>query len=287
MDKIENFLKFTIPTIVVVSLSYEVCYLWGLDINIAESPLSNGDILRGWQQWYPFLSPLLIVTIYPDFLLSLASKFTNKLTNNSRNKSIIRATLILRRIAYALAYVLLTIYIMFGDIFQAYLILSLTVFIVDLSVKKLKTKKIESTYIAIVTSILLIAFTVGSISSIIGFYDKYKSLLYENSYIEVGDYRKTVIRTYENWTLVRYGFESYAWVHHQSDRKIITSTDRTHFLGAICYVKRDGYLVNDLTDTLCSPYVKIKTIEDDEDENCLLDAFKRVELIEKICSKKA
>ncbi len=276
MEKIENFLKFTLPTIVVVSISYEVCYLWGLDINIAESPLSNGDILRGWQQWYLFLSPLLILTIYPDLLLSIASKLSNKLAYSSRKKqSIIRVTLIFRRIAFALAYLFLTIYIMFGDVLQAYLILSATVFIVDFSIKVLKTKRVESTYILITTSILLIASSVGCIASIIGFYDKYKSLLDENSYIEVGDYRKTVMRTYENWTLVRYGFESYAWLHHQSDRKIITSTDRTHFLGVVCFLRRNGYLNNSLTEVLCYPYKKIEVIDVNEDENCILDSLKR------------
>ncbi len=278
MDKIENFLKFTLPTIVIASLSYEICYLWGLDINIAETPLSNGDILRGWQQWYLFLSPLVIFTIYPDFIFSAWSKLESKLIKKPRNKqSIARTTLILRKILLILGYSLLSFYLMLGDLLQAFLILSLSVFFFDLTFRMLKSKFIERTSFKLITPIILIASFVGGFASLIGIYDKYKSLSSENSYIEVDSYKKTVIRTYENWTLVRYGFESYAWLHHQSDRKIIHNTDRNHFLGAFCYAKRNGYLVNNLTETLCLPYVKIKTIEDDEDENCLLDAFKRDE----------
>ena len=278
MDKIENFLKFTLPAIVIASLTYEICYLWGLDISIAETPLSNGDILRGWQQWYLFLSPLVILTIYPDFIISAWSKLENKLIKNRNDKqSIIRTTLILRRILLIISYALLVLYLLFGDLLQAFLILSLSVFFFDLIVRMKRSKIIEKTSFALLSSIILIASIIGSFASLIGIYDKYKSLLTEDSYIEIEGYKKTVIRTYENWTLVRYGFESYAWLHHQSDRKIINKTDRTHFLGAICYVNRNGYLVNSLTKTFCHPYVKIKTIEDDKDENCLLDTFKRDE----------
>ena len=278
MDKIENFLKFTLPTIVIASLSYEICYLWGLDISIAETPLSNGDILRGWQQWYLFLSPLVILTIYPDFIFSAWTKLENKLIKNRKDKqSIIRTTLILRRILLIIGYALLAFYLLFGDLLQAFFILSLSVFIFDLIVKMKRSKIIEKTSFTLLTSIILIASIVGSFASLIGIYDKYDSLFSEDSYIEVDSYKKTVIRTYENWTLVRYGFESYAWLHHQSDRKIINNADRTHFLGAICYIKRNGYLVNGLTKTLCLPYEKIKTIEDDKDENCLLYTFKRDE----------
>lgn len=278
MNKIESFLKFTLPTIVIASLSYEIFYLWGLDISIADSPISNGDILRGWQQWYLFLSPLIIITIYPDFLLTLWQKLDEKLTKSPNKDTLIpKLTIILQRIALGISYTLLLIYILFGDVFQAFFLLSLSAFFANLTIKLMKSKVIDGISFTLVTSILIISSIFGSVGSILGLSEKYNSLFSEDSYIEIDNYKKTVIRTYENWTLVRYGFESYAWIHHQSDRKIIHNTDRTHFLGVICYAKRNGYVNNFLGDSACDVYVKHKTIEDDEDEYCLLDALKRDE----------
>lgn len=278
MNKIESFLKFTLPTIVVTSLSYEICYLWGLDISIADSPISNGDILRGWQQWYLFLSPLIIITIYPDFLLTLWQKLDDKLTKSPNKDTLIpKLTIILQRIAFGISYTLLLTYILFGDVFQTFFILSLTTFFSNLTIKLMKSKVIDGISFVLVTSILIISSIFGSVGSILGLSEKYHSLISEDSYIEIDNYKKTVIRTYENWTLVRYGFESYAWIHHQSDRKIIHNTDRTHFLGVICYAKRNGYVNNFLGDSTCDVYVKHRTINDDEDEYCLLDALKRDE----------
>ena len=276
MNKIEAFLKFTLPTAVITSLSYEIFYLLGMDISISETPLSNGDILRGWQQWYVYLIPILFLTLFPTSFIKIVIYANRKPTKGSEeHKNAQKITLKLINFLTILAFLMLTIYLLLGDQAMALLILSFSIFSFRFFASLTKDKIINYDFLLIATIICLFSSTIGSYASLMGRLDSYKSLFNENSYVEVDGYRKTVIRNYENWTLVRYGFESYAWLHHQSDRKIIHNTDKTYFLGAICYFQRKSHNNNSLSNYLCNTYEKVKVIESGDDENCLIDAFKK------------
>ncbi len=276
MDKIETFLKFTLPTVVLSSLSYEICYLWGLDINIAHTPLSNGDILRGWQQWYIFLIPLLFITLFPNsiirvwnFIKKRPRKGSVKHINNERLASILLVTLTI------FATILFAMFLLFGDQLIAFLILSFSIFSFRFLASLSKNRIINGRFLMFISMICLFSSIIGSYASLFAKLDYYNSLFDEKTYVEVNETKKNVIRVYENWTLVRNGFESYAWLHHQSERKIIYNVDRLHFLGIACFAQRQSFINNSFSRFMCDAYEKIEVLEDGEDENCLIDAYKK------------
>lgn len=276
MDKIETFLKFTLPTVVLSSLSYEICYLWGLDINIADTPLSNGDILRGWQQWYIFLIPLLFITLFPNSIIRVWNFIKKRPRKGSvKHSNSLKIANVLLRILTIFATILFLAYLLFGDQLIAFLILSFSIFSFRFLANLTINKIINGRFLMFTSMICLFSSMVGSYASLFARLDYHKSLFEDKSLVEVDGYKKTVVRIYENWTLVRYGFETYAWLHHQSDRKIIYNTDRTYFLGAICFAHRNSYLKDSFSNYMCDTYQSTELLEEDDDENCLLDAYKK------------
>lgn len=265
MKNLTKFLSITLPTVALASLAYEMAYLWGLGISINDSPISNNDILRGWQQWYIFLAPLLLITLNP----SLVIRFIHAIRRNSRGSESNGRSFFASKVYKLLrimGYILVGFFLLYGEFVGFYLILGMLIFGFDffINLKQQRLISRESFHIGIF--ILSLSAIFGFYGFTIGLIDSYKSYFSDGMIIEDRDGDvKSVIRIYESWTLVREDVESYAWMNNQSEKKIIVPTDRYYFLGAICFSKQFFDIHHPLMSNFCIHYRKWSDLKDDED----------------------
>lgn len=266
MNNLTKFLSFTLPTVALVSLSYEMSYLWGLGITISGSPISNNDILRGWQQWYIFIAPIFLLTLKPALSIRIFHAFKKNIINLKPEEKVLISSKIhgLMRI---LGYVLIGLFLFYGEFVGLYLILGMLIFGSDFLFNLKQHRLISRESLRAGMFILLITSIFGFYGFGMGLLDSYKSYFTDGMTIEDKDNSvKSVIRIYENWTLVRESVESYAWLSNQSDKKIIVPTDRYYFLGALCFSKQFFNIHHPVMNSLCIHYRKLENLEDDEDE---------------------
>jgi hypothetical protein len=249
-DRILNAIKLTIPIVVVISVAYEFFYFIGMGWRLSQAPLNTQDFIRGWLVWGAVLLPLLSgsLTTFTFFTATPldpnnqqpAPKTEAQARIHELKQRLIRvifwgcvaigATLLLRFIVegeYRL-YVLQTSFLFFG-----------------------LSGLVRMAFITVIpkfdTFLKMMALGLLSFFSLVGFEDGTNVLdgefrLPNTATLQttrISGVDETVIRVFDQWTLIRQSPRHYAWINHQSGETIEFQAWRKRYQGVRCIFNED------------------------------------------------
>lgn len=244
-------LKLTIPFVVVLSVVYELFYFQGMGWRLSQAPLTTQDFLRGWVVWGAVALPLLF-----GFLSTIGSQHpfesvreahrdsntTGQIHAESR-KSIRCLSKLLFCSMLAFSGALLLVFVIAGETHLFVLQTGFSVFWLALMMRYFFMVP-EPEFVPIAK---LIGGGILTLFSLAGLEAGSKVLSEEFQLPDVTTQQtsriagidESVVRIFDQWTLVRLSPKHYAWINHQSGETIEFHPGRLRYQGLRCIFNED------------------------------------------------
>ena len=238
-EKIITVTKLAVPAVVILSIAYEWSYFYGLGISLSQTPLSSSDFLKGWIRWYPiafgFLTGLFLIKVLIPRLEHW--KTEEEIIQSSKNPEATRRDRLLPwRIAQFFSLFLLLFPILFGEAYATLGSMGLGYLWARFMVWLFRKAPWESFDLdallyggLAIVSILLIGFQSGASTlntKLIGSSPSYK--------ISSESSATPIVRSFDQWTLVRVSENEFSWIQHDSNAIINFKSERQPFRGLAC-----------------------------------------------------
>ncbi|MBU3591557.1 hypothetical protein ICN11_05980 [Polynucleobacter sp. 78F-HAINBA] len=213
LDLFYNSIKLLIPTVIGISLVYESMYFLGLGTSIAKTPLGVNDYLKSWVEWS-----------VPIFFLCIgffAAPTKHRMLISKSMDSRRYQWEYMRSLSLVVGIAFIAIYMLFGEWYLLFAMMgcsSLSIYIFLSYVIKRNGSTNMLWFAILVLPIMVIS---------IGFtgYAQGKLVLQEISpansiSINLDGQEQSVIRIFDQWTLIKISKGHLGWVRHDSDRLI-------------------------------------------------------------------
>ena len=244
-DKVLDAIKLTIPAVVVISVAYEFFYFLGMGWRLSQAPLHTQDFIRGWLVWGAVLLPAL-----SGSLTTFTFSVTNPLElNNEQPVSMSEAETLIYELKrclvrvifwgfFAIGVTLLLRFIVEGE----YRLYSLQTSVLCLGFSALVRMAFITGVPKFDTFLKMMALGLLSYFCLVGFEDGTNVLdgefrLPDTATVQttrISGVNETVIRVFDQWTLIRQSPRHYAWINHQSGETIEFQAWRKRYQGIRC-----------------------------------------------------
>lgn len=238
-EKIITITKLAVPSVIILSIAYEWSYFYGLGIPLSLTPLGTSDFLKGWIRWYPvafgFLTGLFLIKILIPRLENWKSE--HEIVQSSMNPEATRKARYLPwQIAQYLSIVILLIPLLFGENYITAGTMSLGYLWARFIIWLLKgspweTFNLNALLFGGLAIFLIILLGFHSGSSILTNIDPQNLTTYKSN---ESSQPLHIIRSFEQWTLVKTGSKEFSWIQHESNAMINFKSEREPFRGLLC-----------------------------------------------------
>jgi hypothetical protein len=256
LEKLLYITKVSTPLVIVLSLTYEMFYFFGMGTSLSNTPLNTSDFLRGWLNWYPYIFGSVTGYIFLELTIRRLELWQTEeqIISSSSNPEALRRK---RERPYVfgkyLGILFIFLFAILGEKFLYGFCFGLTIlvsyflgWVLQGSPWSISSSDLKKIFTFLIALIFLAAYSWKKGG------DVHKNSETQTVYQVTSEKSTTpqkVIRIFDQWSLVHLNENNYAWVNHQSSTSIQFSADRAKFNGFGC----------NLWDKLC---VKTKASQD-------------------------
>jgi hypothetical protein len=242
-EKIFTITKLAVPSVIILSITYEWSYFYGLGIPLSLTPLGTSDFLKGWIRWYPLAFGMLTGVFLIKVLIPRLENWKSEeeiIQSSSNPEATRKARFLPWRLFQYVGLVTLLMPILFGEKYISLGTLGLSFLWVRFIIWLFKGSpwkdfNLDALLISglVILSGILIGFQAGS--SVLKNVNNENLITYKS---HENSQPLRIIRSFEQWTLVSTGAKEFSWVQHESNAMIHFTSRREPFPGLLCnYIK--------------------------------------------------